>query len=600
MKKLFISFILILATCGMAGAFGFDGGGGGGRDSRLSSTALTYSVKTSGGDFTTLHDALAAVRTKVLVPGVQPTINLDAGVWTETSRLAGVDNTNVNIVGATPVTKSMTSVQSSSGSTGAWTIILNLDTVDNITANVDYVIISSPSGGTNPTYVAGVFPVTNVDAVNSRITITSTHHAATAPSGNVAATVTVIKTIISFPNQTTGFQAWGRQFITPSNLVVAGTDITHGSGFDIQDNSGIYSGGNLGITGFQTGILLLYASQFNSTGIVAISNTTTGIQAKYGANVGTTINVNGCVDGLRADDGGSISAAPTSISTGNSNDGYLTTIGGLIEAASTIATGNAIGYDYSRGGFIDSVTATVANNSNVNYAYTTNILFDDSTRPKTVTWDHTSPYDNFNIFAQGSAAGWRGQINLETSYSGSATPVTGLSVTSQSDNTVEVSSVPAQITAGSGTGLTVNRLGSLQRQVYKVTLTYAGLSAGAKTADHVIATLPAKTRLVGIIADTITPYTGGGESAATLIVGKTTGGNEYIVSHNVFAGATTKGLADADLGTALARATAIQGGDLPSWTTTTAVSVRLTTTTNNTSGLTAGSTTYYLTTEVMP
>ena len=83
-------------------------------------------------------------------------------------------------------------------------------------------------------------------------------------------------------------------------------------------------------------------------------------------------------------------------------------------------------------------------------------------------------------------------------------------------------------------------------------------------------------------------------------VGKTVGGTEYIIAHDVFTAAVTKGLADADLGTSINRANAVQGGDLPSWSATTNISVRLTTVTANTNALTAGSTTYYLVTELMP
>lgn len=153
------------------------------------------------------------------------------------------------------------------------------------------------------------------------------------------------------------------------------------------------------------------------------------------------------------------------------------------------------------------------------------------------------------------------------------------------------------ITVGSGTGVTVDDSGSVRRVTYKVTVTYAALAAAATTADKTIATLPAKTRIVAIIADTTIKYIGGAVSAATLIVGKTVGGNEYIVSHDVFTAAVTKGLADADLGTSINRASAIQGGDLASWSGTTAISVRLTTTSANTNALTQGSTAYYIITE---
>ena len=157
-----------------------------------------------------------------------------------------------------------------------------------------------------------------------------------------------------------------------------------------------------------------------------------------------------------------------------------------------------------------------------------------------------------------------------------------------------------QITAGGGTGVTVNNTGELRRQIYKVTTLYTAYAAAATTFDVTIATLPAKTRLMGIVADTTQAFNGGAVTACTIVVGKTVGGNEYILSHSVFAAAVVKGNLDADLGASITRAAAVQGGDLPSWTATTAITVRLTTTTANTNALTQGSTTFYLVTEVYP
>jgi hypothetical protein len=154
------------------------------------------------------------------------------------------------------------------------------------------------------------------------------------------------------------------------------------------------------------------------------------------------------------------------------------------------------------------------------------------------------------------------------------------------------------ITPGSGTGLTVNSTGNLNRQVYKVTVDYTGFSAAATHAHHVIATLPAKTRIVGIIADTTAAYSGGAVSACTLEVGKTTDtGIEYILLHDVKTTAVVKGLVDGDLGESLIHDHAVQGGDLPSWTTTTDITATIRTTDANTSALGAGSTTFYITTE---
>lgn len=153
------------------------------------------------------------------------------------------------------------------------------------------------------------------------------------------------------------------------------------------------------------------------------------------------------------------------------------------------------------------------------------------------------------------------------------------------------------VTAGAGT---VNAAAAVQRSVYKSTLTFANFSAAALTADATIATLPAKVRLTGIIADVTTAFTGGAVSAATMVCGKTAGGNEYLVSFDVFTAAILIGDADAELGASITRAGSIQGGDLPSWTATTAAQCRLTTVTANTDALTAGTIIYYLITEAMP
>jgi hypothetical protein len=155
-----------------------------------------------------------------------------------------------------------------------------------------------------------------------------------------------------------------------------------------------------------------------------------------------------------------------------------------------------------------------------------------------------------------------------------------------------------KITAGSGTGLTVVSPGHIAQEVYSVTVTYAAFSsAGSLTADKTIATLPAKTKIVAMYADTTTPFAGTGVTDVDLSVGKSAGGVEYIALHNVFSGAVTKGLADADMGTELVSAARIQGGAIVNWASTTTVSARITTTTTHTDDLTAGSVTFYIVTE---
>ena len=156
-----------------------------------------------------------------------------------------------------------------------------------------------------------------------------------------------------------------------------------------------------------------------------------------------------------------------------------------------------------------------------------------------------------------------------------------------------------QIIAGTGTGMTVNKLAVMQRVIHKVTATYDEFLAAATQADKVIATLPPKTRLVSIITETTVGFTGGAISGTSLIVGKTTGGNQYILTHSVY-GTTVRGLVDLELGNSINRDNAVQGGDLPSWTTTTDISARITTAGAFTNELTAGSVAVYLITEKFP
>ena len=138
----------------------------------------------------------------------------------------------------------------------------------------------------------------------------------------------------------------------------------------------------------------------------------------------------------------------------------------------------------------------------------------------------------------------------------------------------------------------------VNRNFYKVTTPYTAYTDSDGTKGIVIYTLPAKAKIVGFYADTTTKYIGGAINAATLEVGITAeGAAEIIATHDVFAAAVTKGLADADMGTGMTRAASIQGGYLPSWTGTTAIYATIDTTNGNTSALTQGSTTFYIVTE---
>lgn len=182
-------------------------------------------------------------------------------------------------------------------------------------------------------------------------------------------------------------------------------------------------------------------------------------------------------------------------------------------------------------------------------------------------------------------------------------------VTDANGNLVVTISGSAQITAG--TDVTVNDAGSLGYFRYKATVTtatcVAAFKAAATTADCTIATLPAKTKLVSVYADVTAAFTCSGTCTGTKTIGagKTAGGVEILAAGLNVAATGQFGLADADLGTAMVRAAAIQGGYLNSWTATTPVIVRFTSGTGNCGSgvatyVNAGSITFYLITDVLP
>lgn len=161
-----------------------------------------------------------------------------------------------------------------------------------------------------------------------------------------------------------------------------------------------------------------------------------------------------------------------------------------------------------------------------------------------------------------------------------------------SDGDVEIAN--AQPTVGTGTGLTVVDAGSVRMQVYKVTLTFAGLSAAALTADHTIATLPAGMRLLNIISDITTPFTGGATSDADIQVGIASGVlDAFVLSHDVDGGTGTFGDTRAEEGTELDGSTAEKHSYID-WGGTTVISVRITTVDANTDALDAGVAVFYI------
>lgn len=153
-------------------------------------------------------------------------------------------------------------------------------------------------------------------------------------------------------------------------------------------------------------------------------------------------------------------------------------------------------------------------------------------------------------------------------------------------------------TTGSGTGYTTNSTGYATHRINKITITRAALTNAATTEDETPWTLAAKTRVVRIIVDVTQAFDDGAGpiSAVTITCGPSAGSAAYVASSSVFT-INTIGDVAAEIGAGLTSATI---ADIPSFSATTAISCRFTSTGGNLSTLTTGSATFYIVIEVYP
>lgn len=146
-------------------------------------------------------------------------------------------------------------------------------------------------------------------------------------------------------------------------------------------------------------------------------------------------------------------------------------------------------------------------------------------------------------------------------------------------------------------------------QVQKVTIPSSAIVCAAVTCDVTVTTLGPKVFLVDTIADLTTTFACTAvctTSTLSAVLGKTAGGNQYLVSFDADAATSQFGDAAAELGASLTGATvATEMGDLGSWTTTTTVTMRFTSGTGNfgnasVTNLSQGSVTIYFITITLP
>lgn len=149
-------------------------------------------------------------------------------------------------------------------------------------------------------------------------------------------------------------------------------------------------------------------------------------------------------------------------------------------------------------------------------------------------------------------------------------------------------------TAASGTGVTANYSGAVRTFLHKVTVTSAAMTAAATT-DITIALTPTNSAVRRMKADVITKFIGGALTAVTLVCGNAAGGNQYLLSGDIFTNPIVLGDGFAEVGAGVAPATWADFGTAAAGTNgAITVQCRFTCTTANCNAATQGSVTFYV------
>jgi len=321
-------------------------------------TNTTLYVETTGNDTTgdgsignpwlTIGKALSYLADKWIEKDNFVTINVGDGNFAISSSLTIKHpcGDRITITGTNTHDKTLSSIQSSSGSAGAWSYVLNVNTVTNIAVN-DYVLIRGPANGTRPEFIAGCHEVTNVDAVNTRITIAVKHKHTSVASGSVTGTVTCVKTRVTVtgvdglvvdPNHTLGFMD---KVVFVGDATATKSGILSGHGLAAA-NTHLWVGNNVGVVNFQYGVQVVGGS-FRGN-IIASGCVSDGARTFAGAKIyaSSGITATGCgAFGVFATLNGSI-YCPASRLTGNSDSGAGASAGGVVSCPSAHLTGNTL------------------------------------------------------------------------------------------------------------------------------------------------------------------------------------------------------------------------------------------------------------------
>lgn len=311
-------------------------------------------------------------------------INLSSGEHTFTNEIVinSPDANKIQVIGATPITTTLSSQISATGAAKAYFINLQILSSSGVAVN-DYVTIRQDVTGTGDFYShAGIWKITDLNSGGSnRITVLNTNHQATFPTNTLTSgTAVILKTVCKFIG-CDGFRFEGGQplGILDNVAIVGDYDIFSGTG--TQGAHGIVMatpnvitdpatssndpfntageaelGKNVGVSAFgEQGIVGSIRTGLVGNSVASCSNRKRGIYSEGAAfRMKFSVASGNGEDGFIADTTGFIQAA-LSIASGNGNSGFITINNSCIAAASAVASSNIYqGFDARNFSFISA------------------------------------------------------------------------------------------------------------------------------------------------------------------------------------------------------------------------------------------------------
>jgi hypothetical protein len=303
-------------------------------------TNTTLTVKATGGDFTTIQGALDSLKGKWINSDISVTISVDSGIFTHTSPILFRHplGNRINIVGASPIITSITSLISWTGTAGNYSVTLNVSNATGMAIG-DYCHVNGATTGTGEFQaVKGFWEITNISG--TQITVKNTYKKATPTLTVTGGALHCIKTILKF-NGCDGIQVGGATGYL-YNIAIVGNGTANTDGINISQR-GYHYGTNIIYLGEPTGS---YCVGINGFGRYGLCNTSTA--ELWIINAG--ISNNGSY-GLYAYNQSKIGASGVT-SSGNGSIGFYVTDGAFMTAVNSFAVGNGtVGfYAFNRAG----------------------------------------------------------------------------------------------------------------------------------------------------------------------------------------------------------------------------------------------------------